>query len=277
MYEIVFRDTHEGMAVPQYNEYLCFMSHGSKVFGRVRVPARKDDDALCPVVILFHGHPGGDRMADMAHFLREVGYATISFSYRGLWGSHGYYCMSHNIEDAFSVTEWVRENAERLHFDPERIYLFGHSMGGFSVLNAVADGLKVRGVIVMAPCNLGYTYLYNQEEFLDLMECKSNGYFNLPSDDYMEQDAAKNAEKWHFPNLVPRLDKSIPYRIIGAAKDATTPPKAHVYPMYEKMVENGYDVEYIELNDGHMFPESRVQLACRVIQYLNRMEEQHGN
>jgi len=42
----------------------------------------------------------------------------------------------------------------------------------------------------MAPCNLGYTYLYNQEEFLDLMECKSNGYFNLPSDDYMEQDTA---------------------------------------------------------------------------------------
>ena len=185
--------------------------------------------------------------------------------------------MSHNIEDAFSVTEWVRENAERLHFDPERIYLFGHSMGGFSVLNAVADGLKVRGVIVMAPCNLGYTYLYNQEEFLDLMECKSNGYFNLPSDDYMEQDTAKNAEKWHFSNLVPRLDKSIPYRIIGAAKDATTPPKAHVYPMYEKMVENGYDVEYIELNDGHMFPESRVQLACRVIQYINEMEERHGN
>jgi dipeptidyl aminopeptidase/acylaminoacyl peptidase len=181
--------------------------------------------------------------------------------------------MSHNIEDAFSVTEWVRENAERLHFDPERIYLFGHSMGGFTVLNAVADGLKVRGAIVMAPCNLGYKYLYNQEGFMDTMSCKSNGYFNLPSDDYMEQDAAKNAEKWYFPNLVPRLDKSIPYRIIGAAKDTATPPKAHVYPMYEKMVENGYDVEYIELNDGHNFPESRIELACRVIAYLNEMEK----
>ena len=38
-------------------------------------------------------------------------------------------------------------------------------------------------------------------------------------------------------------------------------------------VENGYDVEYIELNDGHMFPESRIELACRIIAYLNEMEK----
>jgi len=277
MYEIIFRDSHEGMAVPQYNEAFNVLSHGSKIFGRVRIPALKDKESTCPAVILFHGHPGGDRMVDMALFLREAGFATISFSYRGVWGGHGEYCMSHNIEDAATVTEWVRENAERLHIKPESIYLFGHSMGGFTVLNAVADGLKVKGVIVMAPCNLGYTYLYNQEEFLDLMAAKETGYFTIPSEDYMEKDTAENAEKWFFPNLVPRLDKNIPYRIIGAALDVTTPPKAHVYPMYEKMVENGYDVEYIELNDGHMFPESRVQLACRVIQYINEMEDRHGN
>ena len=48
---------------------------------------------------------------------------------------------------------------------------------------------------------------------------------------------------------------------------------AHMPELITYSDENGYDVEYIELNDGHMFPESRIELACRVIAYLNKMEE----
>lgn len=135
-------------------------SHGSRIFGRIVCPFMEEDD-LCPVVILLHGHPGGERMTDMSLFLREKGYAVVSFSYRGVWGSKGYYCFSHNIEDTHSVTGWVKENAQRLHLDPQRIYLFGHSMGGFAAINAVASGLAVRGVLLMAPCDIGYTYLYS--------------------------------------------------------------------------------------------------------------------
>ena len=87
MNEIIFRDEHPGMAVSPYNEVFNFESHGSKLFGRVWVPARKSEDSLCPVVILFHGHPGSDRMMDLALFLRENGFAAITFSYRGVWGS----------------------------------------------------------------------------------------------------------------------------------------------------------------------------------------------
>ena len=87
----------------------------------------------------------------------------------------------------------------------------------------------------------------------------------------MEKDTEAHAEQWYFPNLVPALDKSIPYRIIVAANDVTTPPATHTYPMYIKMKENGYDVSYFEIEDGHMFPESRIKLACKVIGYLNEM------
>lgn len=270
--ELFLQDPAADTPVMPWNEPLIMDSHGSRIFGRLMRPAFYDDTSTAPLVLMMHGQPGGDNNVDVAAYLRAHGYAAATFSYRGVWGSHGDYCLSHNIEDVISVVNYLRENATANRIDPQRVYLFGHSMGGFSALNAIAAGLKVSGAILMAPCDIGYRYLYHQEAVTSgLRNSVQTGYFHMPTADYMEQDLAQHAAEWHFPNMAPRLDPSIPYRFIGGARDVTTPPEQHIRPLLNRLQELGLDFRYTELNDGHMFPVSRVKLAKTVLGFLESM------
>lgn len=274
--EIVFRDPSPETLVFPWDEPLVVNSHGSNVFGGLLRPAFFDTESKCPVVLMLHGHPGGDKNLDLAQYFRANGFAVAYFSYRGVWGSQGDYCLSHNIEDTIIVAEYIREHAAAFRIDSERLYLLGHSMGGFSALNAIAAGLKVKGAILMAPCDTGYKLLYDRPGFYDLMHHKHNGYFRLPSEDFMETDAELHANEWYFPNLVDRFDRRTMFRFIGGAKDVTTPPEHHILPVFASLQEKGFSVKYTLLADGHMFPVSRVRLATVILEYLEEMENQKG-
>jgi len=104
------------------------------------------------------------------------------------------------------------------------------------------------------------------------MQSKERGCFTLPTDDYMEKDAEKHGEGWYFLNLLPKLDKSIPYRFIGGTTDVVTPPDKHALPLVQAMREEGYDVTYTELQDGHTFQNIRVRLAVETLQLLGEMD-----
>lgn len=270
--ELFFRDPAPDTPVMPRDEYLAVNSHGSRIFGRLLFPAFYDETSTVPVVLMLHGQPGGDKNLDVAAYLRANGLAVAYFSYRGVWGSHGDYCLSHNIEDVISVAEHIRKHAVQYRIDPQRFYLFGHSMGGFSALNAMAAGLKVSGAILMAPCDSGYRYLYEGDAFSSALRASAKqGILHVPTEEYMVEDLAQHAEEWYFPNLAPRMDGSIPYRFIGASRDEAVPPEQHIMPLLNLLRERGVDVDYTELNDGHMFPVSRVRLATLTLEYLRQM------
>ncbi len=271
-YVIVRRDPDPAMAVMPFGDYTIAESGGSRIYGRVLHPARKREEDLTPAVLLLHGKPGGDKNMDLAEHFRDNGFTAVVFSYRGIWGSEGYYSLSHIIEDTAAMAAYIREHAESWHVDPERLFLFGHSMGGFGALNAVAQGLRVKGVLLMAPCDIGYKYFFNRESFDSLTVRNGNGYYRVPDADYIRRDAEEHAESWHFPNLLPKLDPSIPYRFIGGTKDTTTPPENHIVPLVRAMEEKGWNVRFTELPDGHMFPLTRVRLAVTALEYLKEMD-----
>lgn len=271
-YVIVRRDPDPDMAVMPFGDYTIAESGGSRIYGRVLHPARKTQEEIGPAVLMMHGQPGGDKNMDLAEYFCDNGFTAVTFSYRGVWGSEGYYCLSHLIEDTIVMAGYIRKHAEAWHVDPERLFLFGHSMGGFASLNAMAAGLKVKGAVLMAPCDIGYKYFHNRVSFDSLARSNVNGYFTIPSEDYIFKDAEEHAENWHFPNLVPKLDPAVPIRFIGGAKDQTTPPVNHILPVKQAMEEKGFDVGYTELLDGHMFPLTRIRLAITALEYLKEMD-----
>lgn len=110
-----------------------------------------------------------------------AGYAVVYFSYRGVWGSRGEYCFTHLLEDTEVVAEYIREKAEKYRVDPNKMYLFGHSMGGFAALNSIARDLKVSGAILMAPCDISSKVLNSKNTFDSLMQSQDYGYFCTPS------------------------------------------------------------------------------------------------
>ena len=151
----LLKDGNPNAVEPAHGVYLNLDSHGSRIFGRLLLPDFFDKESRCPVVLMLHGHPGGDKNLDIAEALRANGYAVAVISYRGVWGSHGDYLLSHNIEDVIATVAYLRQNAAEFRLDPEKVFLFGHSMGGFSALNAMARGLQVSGVVLMAPYDAG--------------------------------------------------------------------------------------------------------------------------
>lgn len=272
IYRIIREDPDPASPVKPHTEALKVDSHGSTLFGYALHPAFYDLDSTGPAILMLHGHPGGTKNMDLAEHFQSSGFTVIVFSYRGIWGSHGDYCLSHNIEDTIVFAQYIREHAEAWRVDPERLFLFGHSMGGFAALNALASGVKAKGAVLVAPCDMGYNYLYDKAAFHDLMQCKKRGCFTLPTEDYMEKDAEKHGQEWYFLNLLPKLDKAIPYRFIGGKTDGVTPPEKHALPLVRAMTAEGYDVAYTELPDGHTFPCTRVRLAVETLDCLRELD-----
>ena len=261
MSELFFHDAPEGIAVPAENVRICTEIDGSTVFGRVMLPALDDPNTRTPIVLFLHGFPGTEKNVDIAQLLRMRGIACAYFAYRGVWGSKGFYSFSHLIEDAIAIAAHLRERAEELRIDPDRFYLYGHSMGGFATVNSIAAGLKVKGAFLMAPCDLAERYLYERERFDALAVKEQRGYFTLPSDNSLLDEVAQYAEKWYFPNAAEHMDPAIRYFFIGGTRDTTTPPPQNIYPLCDALIAKGAKVEYLELNESHAFPGSRFAVA----------------
>ena len=251
---------------------LVIESHGSKIYGRLLLPAFDDLESTCPLVLMLHGFPGIEQNIDLAQLLRMAGYAVVHFSYRGVWGSHGDYCLSHLVEDTFTVAAYIREHAISWRVNPEKLYLLGHSMGGFAAVNAMAGGLNVNGAVLMTPYNIAHSYLFNRPAFETLTDCQDNGYFHTPSRNFIENDVREHAEQWLFEKAAEKLDTDIFYGFISGSKDTDAPSDVHVYPLLEKLRERGAKVHHTELCDGHTFPANRLRLAAQIVSYLKEME-----
>ena len=263
----LLKDGNPNAVEPAHGVYLNLDSHGSRIFGRLLLPDFFDQESRCPVVLMLHGHPGGDKNLDIGEALRANGYAVAVISYRGVWGSHGDYLLTHNIEDVIATVDFLREKAADYRLDPNRVYLFGHSMGGFSALNAMARGLKVSGTVLMAPYDAGFKYLFDRPNFDSVMACKARGYFHLSSENALEEDAARNAEGWNFRNLLPKLDKNIPYCFIDGTKDTTSRPTD---ALADEMKQAGFRVSHHLLEDGHMFPLHRATIARIALEHFGK-------
>lgn len=270
----LYVDVEEGaMAVPARTESFIINSHGDDIFGRFMLPALATEQDRAPVLVMLHGYPGMEQNMDMPPALRRGGIATLYFSYRGVWGGHGYYSLSHLIEDTLTVLDWVKANAQEYHVDPERIYLMGHSMGGFTALNAIAQGAGVRGAVIMAPCDMAMRYEEQPEHFERMMETAARGYFHMPHGDYLREDIAAHYTQWRFNVVAEKIPQNMLLRFIGAIKDETVPPREHIMPLFHRLKERGVDVSYQELDAGHIFTPCRIALTNMVFDCVAEMEQ----
>jgi pimeloyl-ACP methyl ester carboxylesterase len=97
-----------------------------------------------PTLLLLHGYPGNERNLDLAQAVRAHGWNVIYFNYRGSWGSQGEFSFRHCVEDVKNVIAYCKANAVKMQIDPNRIALFGHSMGGFVCLKALQENPDIQ-------------------------------------------------------------------------------------------------------------------------------------
>lgn len=125
-------------------------------------------DGRYPAIIMFHGAPGGRGMEQLAgwsrgdhggpvweRFLQE-GYVVVVADYRGgnmnLTSAPSPVGMITSIDDGLAVIDYVKALP---YVDPDRLNLYGVSLGGNLVMNLVSR-VQVNSAIVGAPAALWF-------------------------------------------------------------------------------------------------------------------------
>lgn len=94
---------------------------------RLDVYHPENTDQTLPVVVWFHGGglTGGDRF--IPNELKNSGYVVVAPSYRLLPQAQ----ISDCIDDAAAAVAWTFENASKFGGDKSKIFVAGHSAGGY--------------------------------------------------------------------------------------------------------------------------------------------------
>jgi dipeptidyl aminopeptidase/acylaminoacyl peptidase len=104
-------------------------------------------DAPKPTAVILHGIPGIEKNYDLAHALREDGWNSLIFHYRGCWGSGGCYVLRTIPDDVHAALDDL-SSGRYPWVDPARLVLIGHSLGGWAAVLAGADDPRARAVAV---------------------------------------------------------------------------------------------------------------------------------
>lgn len=129
-------EPHEGITG------VTFDSDGHRLLG-VLYLARGEEPK--PTVLLLHGCPGLEKNLDLAVRLRDRGWNSLLFHYRGCWGSAGRYDLRTVPRDVTAAVDYL---AGCPRVDSGRIAVLGHSMGGWAALVTAAAEPRLRAVAV---------------------------------------------------------------------------------------------------------------------------------
>jgi pimeloyl-ACP methyl ester carboxylesterase len=222
-----------------------------------------------PTVVMLHGLPGNEKNLDLAQSMRRAGFNVLFFHYRGAWGSEGYYSFSNTIDDVGSAINFLRSEKAGTEYrvDADNLILLGHSMGGFSALQASARDKSIQCTVGLAAANFG-ARVESEEALIGLANyTETVGPLNV-KENTIADDIRKNKQAFNVHNLAPKLSgKSI--LLIAGDSDTVLPFKTIHQPMVKAFKQN----KEIKLTDqilsgDHSFSWSRFELADNVIKWL---------
>lgn len=215
-------------------EGFTFMSHGCRLFGQLMKPDPRYTGPH-PCFILCHGFPGTARNDDIAFALARIGCVTITFHFRGAWGSEGKYLVSNCGEDIAALYELVRteEFCARYHTSPDAVFILGHSMAGYSVLHAADQLSGLRGMILMAPFDAGVLLRAGDEARLRWV-LQEPGVLHCDGRNAIYEDLVALTDNRLFTDCADSLRQHNTL-LLAAGGDTIAPPTQMVQPLNQAL------------------------------------------
>ena len=235
---------------------VTFDSAGHRLVGTAYL-ARGDDPK--PTVLLLHGCPGIDHNGDIAADLRDNGWNTLIFHYRGCWGSGGQYDLSTIGADVRSAVDYLAA-APLPGVDPDRLAVAGHSLGGWAAIMAAAQDDRLKAVAAIgAPARL--------DDFSRLADADVEREFTrflTATPGELRRQMAGAADRPGPADLIPAISPR-PVLIVQGSADEWV-PITDGRELYERA---GEPRRYVEIRDAnHAFSWHRRQLRDLVVGWL---------
>lgn len=141
-----------------YQRYIAsYKSDGLKIFGLLTVPQGQKPEGGFPAIIFNHGfippeqYVTTQRYEDYVDALAKAGYVVFKPDYRGHGNSEGkpeggYFSPGYTV-DILNALSSIKKHPD---VNPEKIGMWGHSMGGFLTLRSMVISRDVKAGVIWA-------------------------------------------------------------------------------------------------------------------------------
>jgi len=247
------RAEHEGIVG------VTFDSDGHRLLGTLYL-ARGSEPK--PTALLLHGCPGLQQNADLAVTLRDRGWNSLVFHYRGCWGSCGEYDLRTIPRDVRAAVDHL-QGAGYPGVDPSRLAVAGHSLGGWAAVLAAAGDPRLRAVAIYAAAvDLGALDLETSQ-----VEHEMTRFLTTTPEDFIRQRDEVTAQRDPFDAV--RSISPRPLLIVHGTDDRW------VRPEYARRLhaQARQPCRYVEIDGAnHDFAWHRGQLRELVASWLDETE-----
>jgi len=153
-----------------YYRYIAsYRSEGLKIFAMLTVPFGDPPEGGWPVVVFNHGYIPPDQYRTTERYVAYVdgfarnGYIVLRSDYRGHDNSEGVARSAYGAPDyTIDVLNAVAAIKEFDGADPDRIGMWGHSMGGFITLRSMVATDDIRAGVIWAGVVASYPDLFQR-------------------------------------------------------------------------------------------------------------------
>jgi pimeloyl-ACP methyl ester carboxylesterase len=225
-----------------------------------------------PTLVLLHGLPGNEQNLDLAQAIRRAGWNVLTMHYRGSWGSPGTFSIAGAVEDAEAAMAFLRraDNAAKHGIDPRRLFIGGHSMGGFAAARYAASHPDVPGVVLIDAWNAGA----DGKDLLAHPETRERAIAEMGADfgnSLSGTDAASlvdevvgRGENWDLRSMAAALAQP-PMLIIGAVHGNAAQNKQLADAI---RAQHGGKLTSMTIDSDHSFADHRIALSAAVVGWL---------
>jgi|GEM_PF-203312 len=280
--EIVIDETLEPGT--NYNRYIVsYLSDGLKIFALMTVPMNEMPIGGFPVIIFNHGYiPPTQYQPTLgyeAHLdvFAKAGYLVFRSDYRGHGKSEGVpigaYGSSDYIIDVLNAISSLKEYPQA---NPNKIGIWGHSMGGWITLRAMITDPDIRAGVIWAGMVASYPDLLTKWRWTaSTPESDSNELSSrqrwLKSFTDVLGDPQENPEKWAPLSANSYLDQlSGPLQLHHGTADNEVPIEFS-YTLTKQIQDAGGMVEYyIYENDNHNLSNNFSTAILRSIGFFDK-------
>ncbi len=265
-----------------YSRYIAsYQSEGLKIYALLTIPDGEEPPGGWPAIVLNHGYipPAQYRTTERyiayVDWLARSGYIVLRIDYRGhdrsdgeargAYGDPGY---------TVDVLNAVASLKEYPLVNPERIGMWGHSMGGYLTLRAIVISPDIRAGVIWAGVVGSYPDLLNRWRRRDAsIPTPSTPGFRRWRDMWVEQFGTpeENPDFWNGISANSYLaDLSGPIQLHHGTADEEVPLEFSE-TLYEQIMQAGTTAEFYTYDgDNHNLSNFFSQAMTRTIEFFDR-------